>query len=90
MEVKTITTNGDHKLPERINVNRPFERTSVIILYNPDPATITFGVEDDEGNFVGYTNGIVTDDSVINHGYGASLMVRISGLSTYLKIGLSN
>ncbi len=91
MEVKTIATNGDHRLPERTNAVRPYERTSVIIIENIDGATITFGVADDEGNFIGYADGAITEDGVINHGFATELMVRISGIITNpVKMGLSN
>ena len=94
MEVKTFTSNGDYNLPERQasreKTDRIYERTSVVILNNPDPATLTFGVADDNGDFVGYVDGAIADDGVINHGFGAQLMVRIASLTTTVKIGLSD
>lgn len=89
MEVVELRSNGDHHLPDGEDIFRRVERTSVIIISNPDPATITFGIADGDGNFVAYADGAITEDTVINHGFGVDLMARVAGLVTTLTIGLS-
>lgn len=77
-----ITENGDNYLDPGlgfgVNQNRS---TTVMILENSASATLIFGCEDQDGNFVAYPNGEFLDGRVINHGSGAKLMVRASGIS---------
>lgn len=90
MEFLSYTTDGDYKLPP-MNSNVEYkDKTTVVVISNIDAATITFGLVNDLGAFLAFADGAITSDAVINHGPGAKLMVRISGISSNLvKIGLS-
>lgn len=90
MDIKEYTSDGDYNLPDLNSNVRRKDKTSVQILKNPDSATITFGAKDSDGAFVAYEEGAISTDDVLNHGEGALLMVRLSGISTLVEIGLSN
>lgn len=77
-----ITSNDDYYLDQGIGFDVSHSNaTTVIILENSATATLIFGCEDENGNFVAYPDGDFLDGRVINHGKGARLMVRASGIS---------
>jgi len=90
MEFISYLLNGDFTIPPLKGNVEHKEKTTVVIVSNVDVATITFGIKDDTGAFQAYADGAITSDAVINHGAGAKLMVRISGIiANPVKIGLS-
>lgn len=76
-----IEADGDHFLDPDLNHDvLLWPATSVKVESNIDGATITFGYEDSEGNFVAYDDG-VTSEARINHGKGVRLLVRVAGIN---------
>jgi len=90
MDFLSYIANGDYNIPPLKGNVKHQDKTTVVVISNPDSATITFGIADDSGNFLAFADGVITSDAVINHGPGAKLMVRIGSISTNpVKIGLS-
>ncbi len=80
---KIITENGDYVLDESSGSRiRKTGSTSIMIRANTATATALFGYGDGDDNFSPYNRGTISTENVINHGAGAKLMVRISGIST--------
>lgn len=89
--IKRYTTDGEYILKdnnEQSNV-RFNEKTTVIITDNPDSASIVFGTKDSSGNFKAFSEGVIFDDDVINHGKGCVLVADITGISTYVEISIN-
>lgn len=90
MEFISYVSNGDYSIPPMKGNVEHGEKTTVIITENLDSAVVIFGIKDQDEDFLAFADGTITSDAVINHGPGAKLMVRISGISTNpVKIGLS-
>ncbi|MCP3685757.1 MAG: hypothetical protein GY861_24175 [bacterium] len=80
---KVITANGDYVLDEADGSNaRKTGSTSIMIRANTATAVAEFGYGDGDDNFKAFVGGLISTENVINHGKGAKLMVRISGIST--------
>ncbi|MCK5612465.1 hypothetical protein KAR91_61905 [Candidatus Pacearchaeota archaeon] len=82
MSETIITIDGDYYLDQGLGFDVSHSSaTTVIILENSATATLIFGCEDENENFVAYPDGDFLDGRVINHGKGARLMVRASNIS---------
>ena len=89
MNIVTYDADGDYVVPDRGSQVRKKEATTVQIMDNPDGATIDVGCADDSDAFVAFPSSTITVGKVINHGTGTKLMVRLAGITTFLKIGYS-
>ena len=96
MKYVTIPTNTDtliYEGPQSADggrVERQKRVTTVKITKNVDVATVTFGTVDSDGTFVAFKDGVVTEDSLINHSAGVQLWVNTSGIgSNPVEIGVS-
>lgn len=77
-----IEANDDFYLDPDLGFNVSHHgSTTVMVLENSANATLIFGCKDADDNFVAYPNGEFSDGRIINHGKGAILMVRVSGIS---------
>ena len=53
-----------------------------VVIANPNVAhTYTVGFQDQEGNFVPYSNGVFTSDVHVRHGISALVSVQVSGIT---------
>lgn len=82
MNFITLDANGEYDLTITNSNIINNDRTTVVIVSNPDTATIVFGYKDSSGNFKAYAEGTIDTDAVINHGRGVKLMVKITDFGT--------
>jgi len=78
--IETAQINADGTY--RLNNGWPTKRSEgTVIIINPNGAhTYTMGIiQEDNGTFKAYSNGVFTEDVHVRHGVGAILAVQVSG-----------
>ena len=79
---KVITTNAVHVLEADANLAVSHARkTTIVIIENSASATVTIGIVSEDGDFVAFANGLITDDGTFNHGRGAKLAALVADIA---------
>ncbi len=80
-EIK-IYQNGDYslELDDRYEVTHN-SKSTVMIVENSANATLTLGYINEDGSFIEFPNGLLTEGAVVNHGVGCDFVVRVTDLS---------
>jgi hypothetical protein len=90
--VLTYSTNGDHIIPGRWGTDQQQQTcnaSTIKLVTIPAGSTLTLGCLVDSV-FSAYSEGVLTEDTHVNHGIGTILVARVAGLtSTPMKIDIA-